>query len=240
MHNIIKLDSIQITYAGKVFGNMDFNHGSKKEVNSNHQKLLQILKSNCVVDIRSKGGNTFVDVDTKSLKQHFNFIACDGLITSNKEVALTLFPADCIPLVIYSPNSETRALLHVGRRGAETNLIEDAINYIVKNKHIDIKKLFFYFGPSVSKDSYYFETIDVDQLKSASWYGFIENKKGYYHIDLVGFVTNRLKRLGVKKKQIKYSGINVGDTESEYFSHVRSKRSGEPEGRNLFAVESLK
>lgn len=240
MHNIIKLDFISITYAGKAFGNMDYNYGSKKDVENNHKKLIEIIKSKYVADIRSEGGNTFVDLDKEKPKKHINFFSCDGLITSDKSIALTLFPADCIPLVVYSTKTNLKALLHVGRRGAESGLIEKALGYISKNKHEKIEDLKFYFGPSVTKDSYYFEKIDDSQLKSAEWKDYVEKKDGNYHIDLVGFAANRLKKMGVKPKQIKYSKINVAHSKSDYFSHARATRNGEKEGRNLFAVESIK
>ena len=236
MHKVIKLDNIRITYAGKAFGNMDYNYGSKKEVEKNHKKLIEIIESKYVADIRSKSGNTFVDLDTEKLEKHINFFACDGLITCNADIAFTLFPADCIPLVVYSLETNLKALLHVGRRGAEAGLIENAIGYISTTKHEKIENLRFYFGPSISKDSYYFEKVDSNQLQSAEWKQYIENKNGHYYIDLIGFTGHRLEQMGVKPKHIKYSEINVAHSESNYFSHVQSTRNGEPEGRNLSLI----
>jgi len=239
MHEVINLNNIKITYAGKAFGNMDYNYGAKEDVEKNHKKLIKIINSEFIADIRSMGGNTFIDLDQKNLKKHINFFQCDGLITSNKNVSLTLFPADCIPLVVYSLESNLKALLHVGRRGAEAGLIEKALDYIIKNKKESVENLRFYFGPSISKDSYFFRDIDAGQKESLSWRNYISKKNGNYHVDLVGYTANRLKQIGVKTEQIKYSEINVAHPESSYFSHVRSSRNSETEGRNLFAVESI-
>lgn len=45
--------------------------------------------------------------------------------------------------------------------------------------------------------------------------------------------------MGVNKSHIKYSNIDVGHPDSTYFSNIRSKRTGEVQGRNLFAIESI-
>lgn len=196
MYQINQFYKLKILYGGKAFGNLDFNYGSKKVVAKNHEKLLKELNSTFLADIRSKGGNSFIDIDNTVLTKNFNFFECDGLITSRKDVALSLFPADCIPLVICSSASHLKALIHVGRKGAELEIISRVIHYIIENKNEKIENIYFYFGPSIHKDSYSYEKIDEKQLSSMEWKQFIEKRNDKYHIDLIGFSTNKLKKNG--------------------------------------------
>jgi copper oxidase (laccase) domain-containing protein len=48
----------------------------------------------------------------------------DFMITQTMGLALAIFTADCIPLVIYSPLHKAVALVHIGWRGAVGEIVQ--------------------------------------------------------------------------------------------------------------------
>ena len=61
-----------------------------------------------------------------SLSQDF-IEACDGLYTSEENIALAIKTADCLPLVLSSKEGTELSALHVGWRGLQSGIIENAI-----------------------------------------------------------------------------------------------------------------
>jgi YfiH family protein len=64
-----------------------------------------------------------VDANTKTP-------TADALVTSNKEIALAVRVADCLPLLMYSEN--VVAAVHVGRKGLVNKVAVNAVNQMRK------------------------------------------------------------------------------------------------------------
>ena len=73
----------------------------------------------------------------------------DALVTSNKEIALAVRVADCLPLLMYSEN--VVAAVHVGRRGLVNKVAVNAVNQMRKLGAEEIQGV---VGPHICGDCY--------------------------------------------------------------------------------------
>ncbi len=237
MYDKIILGSVKIIYAGKQFGNIDTRFSPEQAIAKQNQQIEDIVGKKYFAVMKAAGSDGMVDLSETRLNSGWNVIPADAVISEDDNVCLTLFPADCIPLVIYSVKTKLRALVHIGHNGAELGIQTKVLTYLLKEKNQKLSDLRFYLGPSITKDSYFFPDINQSQKDSVSWQPYLEFKNSNYYIDLQGFVINKLRKAGVTLSQITNSGINSYD--EKYFSHRRSVRTGEAEGRNLFAVSTI-
>ena len=73
----------------------------------------------------------------------------DALVTSNKEIALAVRVADCLPLLMYSEN--VVAAVHVGRKGLVNKVAVNAVNQMRKLGAEEIQGV---VGPHICGDCY--------------------------------------------------------------------------------------
>ena len=83
-----------------------------------------------------------VDANTKTP-------TADALVTSNKEIALAVRVADCLPLLMYSEN--VVAAVHVGRKGLVNKVAVNAVNQMRKLGAEEIQGV---VGPHICGDCY--------------------------------------------------------------------------------------
>lgn len=162
-------------------------------------------------------------------------VNADVLITKQSNHGLLLRPADCLPLLLFT-NKDTNVLtlIHASRHGLEEGIIEKTITKL-QDLNIDNANLQAYIGPSIKKDSYILPTSITDQLQHPSWRGAIVHQSNAVSIDLPSFAKSELTRLGVNPSLISTSRIDT--SRQNYYSHYRSTREGDTNGRNgLVAV----
>jgi YfiH family protein len=73
----------------------------------------------------------------------------DALVTSNKEIALAVRVADCLPLLMYSEN--VVAAVHVGRKGLVNQVAINAVNQMRK---LGAEEIHGVVGPHICGDCY--------------------------------------------------------------------------------------
>lgn len=235
MYTELDLYFLRIIYGGKDFGNMDFRFEDKQLVIDRRNRLETFFPGSSFVMMNAEGKDSIIDLGNQR-PENWSMVRGDGLLTDRTDIVLALFPADCIPLVIYSVDSNFKALIHIGHTGASLGIHLKAIDYLIRQKNQNISSLRFYIGPSIRQKSYFFESIDESQKNSTDWKQYIDFKDSRYYIDLQGFVVNQLTKVGVFETHITDSKIDTFG--NEYFSHRRSVLKVENEGRNLFVVGS--
>lgn len=113
----------------------------------------------------------------------------DALITSLHQVPLTLFFADCTPIMIYDTAKNIIAVAHGGWRGTAGQISYFVIKAMEKKFHTRPKDCVASIGPSIGPCCYEIgdEVADVfkDVFKDESHYILSRNQKTHkYHLDL--------------------------------------------------------
>ena len=77
----------------------------------------------------------------------------DALITSNKDIALQVKVADCMPIFIFDKKSSFFGAIHAGWRGLASGIIENSIE-LLKKKDFNLRNIKVFIGPSISKRNF--------------------------------------------------------------------------------------
>ena len=81
------------------------------------------------------------------------FKNCDGLVTNNPNIILSLQTADCIPIFLYDVVTRLRGLIHAGWRGVVGGITCNAIELMVNHESI-VENLRVLLGPSICKNCF--------------------------------------------------------------------------------------
>ena len=147
----------------------------------------------------------------------------DGIITKTPGLALMIFTADCVPILLYDPVKKVAAAVHAGWRSTVADITGIAVNKMVTEFGSSPADINAAIGPCISKCC--FET-DSDVVKaiadtlgesSQSCYSQKNNK---YMVDLKE--TNRLLLSRVGIKNISISDECTFCSFDKYWSHRKT------------------
>ena len=164
----------------------------------------------------------------------------DGLITAIPGVILTVYTADCIPVLLYDPKRRVIAALHAGWRGTAAGIVTVAVGQMASVYGTDPADILAAVGPGIGPDC--FETHeDVPNAMTAAMAGgvlpFIQLKdNGKFAVDLKGINAKRLELAGVLRSRIAVCGECTSCLEDKYWSH---RRQGTQRGSMASMIELL-
>ncbi|EAJ6635104.1 laccase [Campylobacter coli] len=130
-----------------------------------------------------------VEIYDENLKN----LSCDGLISIEKNTALCVLSADCLPLILWH-ESGVIAALYSGRKGSFENILKECVDKIyTKNPNLDMQKFHLFILPSICAKNY---EIDGEILEFArvEFKDFLDERK----LDLKALVKFQAQNLGIK------------------------------------------
>lgn len=130
---------------------------------------------------------------------------CDGLITNEPGVALTVFTADCTPVLLHDPVTGAVGAVHAGWRGTAASIAGKAVEAMVRefgSVPADIRAA---IGPNIGVCC--FETdADVPEAMAAAFgeevSPFIHPKGDKFYVNLKEINALVLRRAGVEQIEI--------------------------------------
>lgn len=174
-------------------------------------KLDQLIGKSTLFMKQSHSNQVVVVTD------HLSIPEADGIVTNNKEIALAVRIADCLPVLMYSDHAV--AAVHVGRKGL---LNKVAVNAVVAMKKFGSSPISALVGPHICGDCY-----EVD----AQMYEEIVKD----HPATGGKVNHLNLFAGLKAQLPEITLTNLGlctKENSDYFSY----RSGDLTGRQVGVI----
>lgn len=148
---------------------------------------------------------------------------CDGLITNDPGLALTIFSADCIPVLLYDPVQRVIAAVHAGWRGTAGDIAGKAARMMQENYRCFPGDILAAIGPGISQCC--FEThADVPDAMAEALGGLVKPyvislENGKFKVDLKGINAALLARAGVSPSHIEISGDCTACLPDKYWSH---------------------
>ena len=136
---------------------------------------------------------------------HRDYPECDALVTNDPGVALTVFTADCTPLLLHDPVTGAVGAAHAGWKGTAQNIGSKTVEAMVRAFGCDPANIRAAIGPNVGYC--HFETDgDVPEAMLAA-YGeevkeFIRRQGEKFYLDLKAINALSLKRAGVRHIEI--------------------------------------
>ena len=165
--------------------------------------------------------------DTSKIDDPSEF--ADAAIVAAKGYGAAITTADCLPVVLVSPWSDTIAIVHAGWKGVVNGVVEKTINEMSFYKDFVLKDLRIWIGPSVRDDYEIREDVRSELLNSpnVSESHFVAINDEQYLVDLPGILIEKLEAIGIERSQVEVCPEST--IKSERFFSVR--REGADTGR---------
>ncbi len=136
---------------------------------------------------------------------HRDYPECDGLITNDPGVALTVFTADCTPLLFHDPVTGAVGAAHAGWRGTASAIGAKTVEAMCREFGCKVENIRAAIGPNVG--FCHFETdADVPEAMLAAFgeevLPYIREAGKKYYLDLKQINAHVLRRAGVRHIEI--------------------------------------
>lgn len=166
---------------------------------------------------------------------------CDGLVTTEKSLALGVTGADCGMLLFADARAGVIGACHAGWKGALGGMIEATVATMesVGARRADVH---IALGPCIGAKSYEvgadFRAQFVAQERDHARFFSPSTRAGHAMFDLPGFITARVEKLGVAA--FENLAIDTYQDEARCFSYRRCTHRSEPDyGRLVSAIALL-
>jgi len=146
----------------------------------------------------------------------------DALVTTTPGLFLGVLAADCVPILLATPQGDVVAAVHAGWRGAVGGILEATLE---KMKELGAKQVFAGIGPCIWQDTYEVSQEFYNTLHDTPSFFKIGYRPGHWQFDLPGYVIYRLAKSGVQ--DISRSPANTFTDTTRFFSFRRKTLLGE-------------
>ena len=121
----------------------------------------------------------------------------DASTTERSQIALSIYTADCLPIIISATNAQSIAAIHAGWRGLYQNIIAKTVNKIP----VPGDKLIAWIGPSISQKHYEVSLSfkKMFTLKFPYAEVFFKQYEETITFDGKGFAVKQLQICGIKQ-----------------------------------------
>lgn len=213
-----------ISLSTKKNGSMRFldELGEDKEILKNRKKFLNKLgvEINKTVSAGLVHGNNIKIVSKKDWGQRI--IGADGLLTSDKNLFLSITVADCLPIFLYDPENQVIGLIHGGWRSLAKNILALTIKKLTDNFDSLPQNILVGIGPGLGICHFEVKDDVLDKFKSFSSETFIKKGEKTF-LDLKKVAEVQLFNLGLKKENIEINPECTYCLPVKYFSYRREK-----------------
>ena len=209
--------------------NLGVNRGDDPDhVRENYRRFLSAIgaEGHTMAMCNQVHGAVVRNLTTADLKtdpyEKVNYEA-DGLMTAIPGVLLTVFTADCIPILLYDPRRRVIAALHAGWRGTAAGIATVAVGQMASVYGSDPADIMAAIGPGIGPCC--FETHeDVPNAMTAAMacavLPYIHLKdNGKFAVDLKGVNAKRLELAGLDPDNIAVCDHCTGCMEDKYWSY---------------------
>ena len=155
-------------------------------------------------------------------------VEADGIVTDEKNLALVLRTADCVPVFLFDPDRPAAGLAHAGWRGAHKGIIQKTVQALKDHFGSRPSRFQAALGPAICESCY-----EVGEEFQNYFPGFVRRVSGKIFFDLVHFVKHQLVDEGIPESNVTVSGFCTSCSVDRFFS---ARREGQETGRFLSAV----
>lgn len=194
----------------------------KESLQKNFLRLLTLSDCSFITLTQVHGSNVVVirkDLPTTKIK------AADGAITKERNRALSVVTADCVPIFLYEPNAKICAVVHAGWKGILGEIVSNAVFAMISQGgsiiHINVA-----IGPHIGACCY---TIDharsklfLKKFKKDQHIVFQNNNKWY--LDLAAANVMQLTTKGIPRDNIEVPIMCTSCQNDRFFSYRKDSK----------------
>lgn len=145
----------------------------------------------------------------------------DGLISSEKNLFLTLTGADCFPIYFFDPDKKAIGVAHAGWKGVVKNITGKVINKMLKAFESNPRNILIGIGPGIRACHFEIKKENIHFFKK--YHEHVLKRKGKIFVDLPGIIKKQLLMAGVNNNNIEDSKKCTFCLKNKYFSYRRDK-----------------
>ena len=151
----------------------------------------------------------------------------DALVTNLNGVPLSLFFADCVPIILYDPVQKAIGISHAGWQGTVLNIAQKTVLKMKDSFNSNPSDILVAIAPSIGPccyevdDKIYkeFKNSTYNQLPEKQFSNLFTPKKDRYHLNLQDTNKADLIISGIQPSNIYISNICTSCHNDTYFSH---------------------
>jgi len=151
------------------------------------------------------------------------FHETDALISSQKNIFLTVQTADCFPVFLYDPKSATIGLVHAGWRGTRAGILENVFNILKHQLKTEMAHLLAAIGPGLQKECFEVRK-DVGALFDEE-YLLPHQDSDKKYLDLFRVIMDRLVNQGIRPENIDAIPACTMCSQDKFYSYRRDKNT---------------
>ncbi|OGP55616.1 MAG: hypothetical protein A2Y65_00420 [Deltaproteobacteria bacterium RBG_13_52_11] len=152
----------------------------------------------------------------------------DAVITDKKRVALGIWTADCLPILMVDPSKKIIAAVHAGWRGIWRGIVQKAVREMEDAFKSSPADILVGIGPGIGPCCYEVreDVVSLFQNSHDSLHQFILEREGRHYLDLGQAAQLELSKAGVPSDNIEAIPLCTACREDLFFSYRRDKKPG--------------
>ncbi len=162
-----------------------------------------------------------------------SFPTADAIITKEKNIALCLKTADCVPIFLYDEKNNVIAAVHSGWRGTALKLVKKVIKKMGHFYKTEPEDIHAFIGPAIGSCCY---KVGKDVIDHFGFLGRAKGdyisrlKDGKYMLDLKAVNAHMIEQEGVLQDNVEISDMCTCCSRDLFHSY---RRDGQEAGRNI-------
>jgi YfiH family protein len=156
-------------------------------------------------------------------------IEADALMTRQRQLAVGVETADCVPILLVDPATPAVAAVHAGWRSTVKRIVQKAVTAMQKDLGSDPRNLITAIGPSIGPECYEVDEAVMGPLRETfpSWNEVAWSREnGRWSLDLARLNRLELIQAGVPEVNIYSFGMCTCCRADLFYSFRRDGRTG--------------
>ncbi|MAH02686.1 MAG: hypothetical protein CMI70_02710 [Candidatus Pelagibacter sp.] len=160
----------------------------------------------------------------------------DAIVTTLKNVGISVLTADCVPILFYDPKKKNVGCVHAGWKGALNGIIENTVDKFLE-LNSNTRDLVTAIGPCINHHHYEvghdFYKKFINQNKNNQQFFIVLNDKKYL-FNIRSYISTKLIRLGINN--IDHIEMDTFSNKENFFSYRRSKKNDDKDYGRCISV----
>ncbi|HEY7710385.1 MAG TPA: polyphenol oxidase family protein [Candidatus Entotheonella sp.] len=215
--------------------NMSIDRAGRHKALANRRRILRALglEHPTLYAVRQVHGNAVCIVDSDALMRGLDSVCADALVTDLPGIPLGVLIADCLPVILYSPQPRVLAVVHAGRMGTYHRVVPAALDVMQTRFGVSSGQIHAILGPGIGDCCYRLDAQAVtpfqDRFRDWDAY-FTPQEPGYWTMSLTRANQAQLQAAGVPLAQVQSAELCTVCHNTTLYSH---RAEGQNAGRGM-------
>ncbi len=163
----------------------------------------------------------------------------DALLTDQREIAIGVLTADCVPILLVDPRHSVIGIIHAGWRGTLLGVARKALHKMIHHFGAHPEDLLVAIGPSIGECCYEVDEAVMGPFRSSrwNWRSYSRPKgKNTWSLNLAQANIEQMRDLGIRDEQCCWIRICTACNTDILFSY---RTEGRGTGRQISFIQLL-